>query len=334
FTATVDQPKLSAIEVFYPGSTPSPDPATAWPTSWSTGRPAPAACFATAATTLGGIIYRFGGFDSRFRVLRSYTSYNPATNTWTNLGTMPAGMAESHQGITTDGRYIYLAGGFAGGINTSVEPTQTVSNRVYRFDPLANTFVQIAALPQGRGAGALDFLNGKLHYISGNPADRVTNVGDHFVYDLAAKTWSVAAPLPNPKDHMSTAVLGGKIYIVGGEHGHDELHQQQADCHVYDPATNTWSQIGSLPGAKSHIEAGTFVSDGRIIMAGGQVDNFQPTAQVVAYDPVLNRWTTLPSLPAPRQGAIIQRVGNRIVIALGGIQTYQPQSNVWIGTLP
>jgi N-acetylneuraminic acid mutarotase len=332
FSATVDQPKLSAIEVVFPGGSSGPA-SPGWPTSWQAGASAPAPCFEGAGLALGRLIYRFGGFDSQFRALRSYSSYNPATNAWTSLGTLPTGMAETHLGIAEDGTYIYLAGGFAGNLDTSKTPTQTVSNRVYRYDPATNTFLLIATLPQGRGAGALAALNGKLHYISGNPADRVTNVGDHFVYNLSQKTWSTAAPLPNPKDHMSCVVLNGKIYILGGEHGHDHLHEQQADCHSYDPASNTWTKISSLPLAKSHIEAGTFIFGSRIIMAGGQTDNFQPTSQVVAYDPGKNAWSVLQALPAPRQGAIVQRVDNKVVFALGAIQTNQPQSNVWLGTI-
>ena len=333
FTAKVDQPKLSAIEVFYPQGAPLPGPGISWPASWTAVKAAPLPCFETAAITVGGKIYRFGGFDSSFRVIRTYSSYDSVLDKWTSLGTMPATMAETHQGIASDGQYIYVAGGFAGDINASKSPSQVVNDKVWRYNPQTNTFVQIATLPKPRGAGALDCLNGKLHYISGNPADRVTNVGDHFVYDLATRMWSLAAPLPNPKDHISSAVLGGKIYIMGGEHGHDQYHVQQSDAHVYDPAANAWTALAKLPVAKSHLEASTFVSDGHIVMAGGQVDNFQPTAQVSAYNPVTNIWSILNPLPAPRQGAIVQRVGGAVVVALGGVQTSQPQSDVWIGKL-
>jgi len=334
FTAAVDQPKISAIEVIYPVGAPLPAPSnTPWPASWSAGAASPTACFESAGLAFGGLVYRFGGFDSSFRAIRSYASYNPATNKWTSLGTLPAAMAETHLGITQDGRYIYFAGGFAGNLDTTKTPTQVVSDRVYRYDPTTNSFSLLTRLPAGRGAGAFAAINGELHYISGNPADRVTNVGDHFVYNIASRRWTAAASLPNPKDHMSCVVLGGKIYVIGGEHGHDKLHLQQGDCHAYDPSSNTWTQISSLPVAKSHIEGGTFVADGKIIMAGGQTDNFQPTSQVVEYDPAANRWSVLPSLPTPRQGAIIQRVGTKVVLAVGGAQTYQPQTGVWLGTV-
>ncbi|MBT2595490.1 hypothetical protein J7I92_09445 [Arthrobacter sp. ISL-72] len=336
FSATVDQPKISAIEVVYPPGValPPTTTATAWPSQWQPGQSAPAGCFEAAGTALSGKIYRVGGFNERYEAIRSYSSFDPAANRWTTLGTLPAAMAETHLGISNDGRFVYFAGGFSGNLNHNESPSQDINSNVYRFDPLTNTFTLIATLPQPRGAGTLDVLNGELHYMGGNPADRVTNVGDHFVYNLANKSWRTAAPLPNPKDHMSSLVLAGKIYVLGGEHGHDQLHLQQGDAHVYDPGTDRWTQIANLPTPKSHTEAGTFVSDGKIIMAGGQVDNFQPTSQVVAFDPLLNSWSVLPALPAPRQGAIIQRVDKNVIIALGGVQTSEPQSNVWFGKLP
>jgi N-acetylneuraminic acid mutarotase len=140
--------------------------------------------------------------------------------------------------------------------------------------------------------------------------------------------------MPNPKDHFSTVVLGGKIYAMGGEHGHDQLHLQQSDMWVYDPATNAWKQLANMLIAKSHDEGGTFVSDGKIVMAGGQIDNFQPTAQVMSYDPAADAWSTLPNLPVQRQGAIIQRIGSKMVLTLGGTQTDTPQAGTWIGQLP
>jgi N-acetylneuraminic acid mutarotase len=305
-----------------------------WPSSWQTAASAPTARFEAAGAVVGNKIFVFGGFLSNFNVHRTYMSYNAANNTWTNLGTMPVDMAESHQELAVDGQFIYIAGGFGGNLNTSQNPTQWISNKVWRYDTVANTFTQITTLPQPRGAGGLDLIGRNLHYFGGNPADRITNVADHWVYNLDTGVWSTAAPMPNPKDHFSSLVLNGKIYALGGEHGHDQLHEQQSDMWMYDPATDAWTQRASMPIFKSHMESGTFVLDGKIVMAGGQTHSFQPTSNVVAYDPNTNSWATLAPLPAPRQGAIVHPIGNAIYITLGGTQTNSPQSNTWVGQLP
>lgn len=311
--------------------------APAWPTSWVSAAAAPSPRFEPIAHSFGGKVYAFGGFkDSSWHVDRTYVSYDPSTNTWKSLGTLPVGMAETHVGVADDGTYMYFAGGFAGDLQQGVSPSQIASDKVWRYDPAANTWSLLTTLPFARGAGQLVCIGRTLHYIGGNPADRVTNIGDHLVLNLdnPSAGWTTAAPMTNPKDHFSAAVMNGKIYLLGGEHGHDVLHQQQSDMQVYDPATDQWTALANLPIAKSHMEGGTFVENGEIIFAGGQIDNFNSTNRVFAYDPSADAWTELAPLPAYRQGGIVMPFGNKIVVTLGAVSTNAPQSATWIGTLP
>jgi N-acetylneuraminic acid mutarotase len=312
------------------GSTPR------WTTSWTNATASPGPRYEAATTVLGGKVYAFGGYhDAQWHVDRTYLIYNPALDAWTFGGTLPTGMPETHLGITNDGRYIYFAGGFGGNIQNT-QPSQWISDEVWRLDPQSNTWTLITHLPQSRGAGGLALIGRRLHYISGNPADRMTNMPEHFVYDLDTGKWSTAAPIPDPKDHFATVLMNGLIYVVGGEHGHDVpgKHQQVATVHVYDPATDSWRQLAGLPVATSHIEGSTQALDGNIVVAGGQIGVFDPTDQVFSYDPIANSWSKLsPSLPGLRQGPIVQHVGRQMVATLGAIQPSQPQTSTWGGQL-
>jgi len=312
-------------------------PAT-WPSSWSTGASAPEGRFEATTVVFNDKLYAFGGFkDNQWRVLRDYEVYDPATNKWTKLGTLPVGMAETHLGATTDGTYMYFAGGLAGDYQNT-DPPQVTKDQVYRYDPAANTWTQIATLPAPRGAGGLALVGRELHYIGGFPEDNFSNPGTHWVYNLDTKAWTTAPSMPDPKDHFSTVVLNGQIYCLGGEHGHHELHDQSVTAHRYDPVTQTWTTLANAPTPKSHDEGATFVSDGKIIMAGGQIDTSnaiqQPTNQVVAYDPTTDRWSTIGALPAARQGASIQRIGTKVIVTLGGTTTAAPQRTTWTGQMP
>lgn len=307
----------------------------AWPTSWQSGASAPIARFEATAHTFNGKIYAFGGFiNSSFNVTQRVDVYDAASNTWSRLRDLPADMAQTHIAIADDGQYMYLAGGFAGNLQSSQTPSQVATSKVYRYDPQTDTWTAMLSLPSARGAGGMAIVGRTLHYIGGNPPDRVTNLPDHLVLNLDnPTTWTTAAAHPNPKDHFSIVVLNGKIYTVGGEHGHDQLHEQQSDLHVYDPATDRWTQLASMPVAKSHMEAGTFVYNGRIVFAGGQIDNFGSTSGVVAYDPLSDTWSTLAPLPAQRQGAVVTVIGNKVIVTLGAVTTNSPQSTTWIGTV-
>lgn len=324
----------TAVPTTPPASTPTTPAKRAWPTTWSTAPATPIARFEATATMVGSKIYVFGGFkDSDFRVHRTYSSYDIPTGVWTELGDLPAGMAETHLGAATDSRFIYLAGGLGGDYRQNRQDAQIASDQVWRYDTVTNTFALIATLPAKRAAGGLALIGRKLHWIGGIAADNFTDTPDHYILDLDTGDWSRGADFPELKDHFSTAVVGGKIYTLGGEFGHHELHQQKTSTHVYDPATDRWTVRASAPLAKSHDESATFVSDGKIVMAGGQTDGYKATSQVASYDPVANTWSTLTPLPQVRQGVIIQRYANRVVILSGAVATNAPLTTAWTGAL-
>ncbi|MFB9993285.1 NPCBM/NEW2 domain-containing protein [Deinococcus oregonensis] len=260
---------------------------------------------------LNGRLYTFGGFDSLKGCCtptnRAYM-YDPATNVWTPLAYMPD-KGVTHAGLTTDGASLYYAGGYLA--NNTWNGQIFGTKAVWRYDPASNTYSRLPDLPIERAAGQLEYLDGKLHYFGGTNLARTQNVGDHYVLDLTggAAAWTVAAPLPNPRHHMGSAVMGGKIYAVGGQHGHDQASVTQTSLHVYDPATDTWTALQSLPRARSHIANSTFVSAGRLIVAGGESSHEHPITDVSAYDPATNTWTALTPLPVARSSSVAGPAG-------------------------
>ena len=104
------------------------------------------------------------------------------------------------------------------------------------------------------------------------------------------------APLPTARQEIGCAVVGGKIYVIGGL---DEASRGTTFVEVYDPASNSWSSGAPLPEALHHI--GLAASGGRIYVVGGYTGNsFQPTNRVYEYFPVSNTWTQISSMPVAR----------------------------------
>jgi N-acetylneuraminic acid mutarotase len=131
-----------------------------------------------------------------------------------------------------------------------------------------------------------------------------------------------------------TAVpLNGKIYVFGGEIGHDTFHKQQTECDVYDPSTDTWSRIADMPLSKSHTESSTFVSNGKVILAGGQVDNYAATNTIEEYDPATNTWAILGNMPGVLEGTMMQLVGNQLVLT-NGYDGANMRTETWIANWP
>jgi N-acetylneuraminic acid mutarotase len=299
-------------------------PAT-WTTfAWNTTFAQPRSSSEAQGLALGGKLYSFGGFDST-KICCTPTSrayrMDPATG-WTALAPMPPENGTSfggisHAGLATDGTYIYWAGGYTSNAAGTAQIYGTTE--VWRYDPATDSYLRMRDLPLTRSAGQLAYLDGKLHYFGGTNPGRTADVGEHWELDLSnvGAGWVARASLPNPRHHMGAAVLGGRIYAIGGQHGHDERLITQDDVHAYDPATDTWTQRADLPRAVGHIASATFVMDGRILVLGGEIAHNSVIADVNAYNPDTDTWTALTKLPSPRRSGVADSIGGVVYYSAG-----------------
>ena len=250
---------------------------------------------------VGGKLYTFGGFDP-FKPCCTPTRhafvYDPATNVWSRLANLPEGV--SHAGTATDGTDVYLVGGFIEDASRTYQIFGTIHVWVYRV--ASDRYEPMPPLPDLRAAGTLAYLDGKLHFIGGLSAGQAHDTDQHWVLDLAggAMAWTTAAPLPTPRNHLGSAVHGGKIYVIGGQHDHDETLVTVPNVDVYDPATDGWTRRASMPRARSHITGSTFVFRDRILVLGGEIANAALVDDVTAYDPATDTWVALTPMPVKR----------------------------------
>lgn len=312
---------------------PTPPPAATgnWPgtSAWKFGANSPINRFEAYGFSYGGKLYVMGGWaDSQFNGTRRVDVFDPATNMWSRKRDMAAPQTHANMAVDAARGVVYFVGGHLNNLSNS-KPT----NEVWKYTIASDSWSKLSAkLPYNMGGGTAAVVGNKLYSFGGNYADRYTNTGDTFMLDLGntGAGFKKVKSFPSARDHLSSVVIGGKIYAVGGEFGHDKEHDQQNLLHRYDPATDTWVKLANIPRSVSHAESSTFVLNGKIIIAGGQVDPQAPTRSVYQYDPATNRWTTLASIPSARQGVVVQKVGDYLVITTGGIQTNQPQKTTWV----
>jgi len=296
--------------------------------TWSAGAPQPYGTLEGMAITAGSRIYSFGGYDvPRVDATGDYTPtgrsyvYDPAAQTWTAIAPLPAmngsgHPGDTHAGIATDGRdAIYLAGGYTADPSGDAQIFGTVE--VWRYDIATDTYARLPDLPEARAAGGLAYLDGVLHFFGGTNRARDRETGEHWALDLAdaGAGWTARAPLPDPRNHLGTAVIDGRIYVVGGQTGQDQASTSRSELDVYDPATDTWTRKASLPIPLSHTVATPL--DGRLVVMAGQTAYNQSSASVFLYDPATDRWATASPLPAPRFAGVAATVG-RTLFYLGG----------------
>lgn len=288
--------------------------------AWSSAAAAPLKRSEAFGTIANGTLYLFGGYygDPYFTPTPRADAYDPATNTWTRIANLPRGL--SHVGVAEDGANIYLAGGYPA---QSDGTGQNFSTRaVWKYNTSTNTYASMPPLPAARAGGVLVRLDRILHYFGGSDRNRVDS-GTHWALNIDTGTaWTILTPMPTPRNHLGGAVFEGKMYAVGGQSGQDAAAIYRDNVDAYNPTTNTWTAVASLPQVRSHHTASTFVMGGRIIVVGGESAHRNATlANVTAYNPATNSWTELTRLPVRRAAGVAGQVNGVLYETTGSMST-------------
>ncbi|KAM4016939.1 kelch domain-containing protein 7A [Anomaloglossus baeobatrachus] len=136
--------------------------------------------------------------------LRYYDSDN---DEWHALSTIPSEAVSRGCSMATLFNYIFIALG-SDGLERQMKP----SKRVFCYNPLTETWKEMASLKEARPHCKLVALDGYLYAIGGECLHTVER------YDPRQNRWSYIAPLPNDTfavAHMGTA-YDDEIYVTGG----------------------------------------------------------------------------------------------------------------------
>ncbi|MEX2400232.1 MAG: kelch repeat-containing protein [Rhodothermales bacterium] len=295
--------------------------------AWTSESPSSIARTEGAGAVYEGKLFVVAGFARDVIATHVSEMYDPTSDRWSFLAPIPR--AVSHVGAAlVDGR-IWIVGGFEGD-----HPGPAV-DIVQIYDIATDIWTVGPSLPSPRASGTLALLGRNLHYVGGLLPDRQTDIGDHLVLDVdrPENGWTAAAPLPQPRNHLSSGVFEGKLYAVGGQFGHDGGRTLSAHIHVYDFASDTWSRKANLPLRRSHAEASTFFYNRQLIMAGGVGPGPNRTASLdlmTAYDPRSDSWSELDVLPEKLLGPEVRVINERFVAANGSIGlSGNAQTSTW-----
>lgn len=280
-------------------------------------------------------LYTFMGFgNSVLETDLSSEVYDPLTNTWKLLAPIPSGKGITHQGVVLIDNTVWHIGGRIGknpGPLSSEIWIYTITTDTWSKGPSLKDPATGLPLPWGC-CGAV--LIGRTLHIFGGLVFNACNDQENYHLTLEIDEWiktgkaswkNERKPMPLKRCHFSSVVLAGKIYVLGGQLGHDCGQQDQNFCHMYDPLTDTWTQLTNLPVARSHAEGGAFALDGKIYLVAGQQTNSINTNKVSIFDPKgkngLGSWSedSTFTLPNPYEGLAAKVIGNTFIYSHGGI---------------
>lgn len=252
---------------------------------------------------LNGKGYFVTGADE-FSYLDIFYSFDPVTETWTELGEFPGGSRGFGIGDTWDGK-AYFGFGFSGNYN----------NDLWVFDPDTEEWTELASCPcSPRIHPAFIAHNDKIFV--GMGGSTTGNLNDWWEYDIPTDTWTQKPDFPGlPRHHPFQFGIGDYVY-AGFGHGNTFISNQ---WYRYDPATEEWAEMASLP-AEGRVAGTQFAYDGKgyILSGDGQDHTSMEEGEFWSYDPVLDEWEELPPHPGWSRWAPASFIIDGWVYLLGG----------------
>uniref|UniRef100_A0A8D0HDA0 Kelch-like protein 22 n=1 Tax=Sphenodon punctatus TaxID=8508 RepID=A0A8D0HDA0_SPHPU len=179
---------------------------------------------------VGDYIYAVAGRDYH-EDLREVERYDPQTNTWEYVEPLRKEVY-AHAGAALDGK-MYITCGRRG---------DDYLKELHCYDPDADRWDNLTDSPVRRAWHGMAMLMGKLYVIGGSNNDSGYRRDVHQVtcYSPVTNQWTNACPLPAGHGEPGIAVLGSRIYVLGGRSHNRGIRMDYV--HIYDAEKDCWEE--------------------------------------------------------------------------------------------
>ncbi|KFZ46582.1 Kelch-like 7, partial [Antrostomus carolinensis] len=154
-------------------------------------------------------------------------------------------------------------------------------------------------------------------------------------YDTRTESWHTKPSMLTQRCSHGMVEANGLIYVCGGSLGNNVSGRVLNSCEVYDPATETWTELCPMIEARKNHGL-VFVKD-KIFAVGGQ-NGLGGLDNVEYYDIKMNEWKMVS--PMPWKGVTVKcaAVGSIVYVLagfqgvgrLGHILEYNTETDKWI----
>lgn len=260
-----------------------------------------------AAVAAGdGSVIVLGGSRGESTVSDAINRFDPATRSFTRIGTLRTGRYGHTATRLPSGKLLVLGGGVSLDIGPVAdlvdERTGAVSDGGRVQEPrFRHTAV---ALPDGR-----------VLVVGGSNRSSVE------LWDPTTNTFRLlAARLSHVREFPTATLLAdGRVLIAGG----DTVATTYVFAELFDPRTETLTPVVSPISERRYFHTAQRLRDGRVLLAGGEVRNpltneITALASVVAFDPATNTLSLLRDLDAARTLAASVALPDDELLLFGG----------------
>lgn len=252
-------------------------------------------------------------------VQRAVINPDGSLGNWQN--TTPLNTAIYSHAVVTNGRFLYVIGGWNGNARLrEVQRAEVGANGVL------SAWTRQPDYPEPIAVHAAVVVNNRIYVVGGQNNSSILSTVYYaaILPDGNLGPWTGTSDLPRRLYRHAVATHNGYLYVTGG----DDTGGAQATV-VYaringDGSLGSW-QSSTLPAARVYHRA--VIHDGRLVILGGTANNSTGQADVwsalLAGNGSLGAWQAEPVLPQPlyRFAAIATRKhGSDMIYVLGGLR--------------
>jgi N-acetylneuraminic acid mutarotase len=135
--------------------------------------------------------------------------------------------------------------------------------------------------------------------------------------------------------HTASLLSNGKVLVAGGASENTESNMTPptvfSAAELYDPVSDTWTATNPLNTPRRDHTA-SVLSNGQVLVAGGQTSNFVVVASAELYDMNSGHWLTATPMATPREGHTASVLSSGQVLVAGGEMTDQATCTIQSST--
>jgi len=161
--------------------------------------------------------------------------------------------------------------------------------------------------------------NGKVLVAGGYGSGGVGWLIDCQLYDPQKGAFIETGRLSTRRDaHTATLLPNGKVLVAGGEEVNDRgFSVLLASAELYDPASGRFALTGSMVTGRE-LHSATIMSDGKVLIAGGEDAKGYAVARAETYDPAIGAFVPTGSMGVGRYGHTATALPGGDVLIAGG----------------
>eukprot|EP01116_Phalansterium_solitarium_P023206 TRINITY_DN8011_c0_g1_i1.p1 TRINITY_DN8011_c0_g1~~TRINITY_DN8011_c0_g1_i1.p1 ORF type:complete len:388 (-),score=126.70 TRINITY_DN8011_c0_g1_i1:278-1441(-) len=177
-------------------------------------------------------------------------------------------------------------------------PCTQILNYTTAYNPVKDTWAEIAQAPVARFRHSSAVVGSKLYVFGGRALDD-SLISQVDVFDATTGTWSTTKPWPSPTSDLASFVYNNIIYAISG---YDANYASLASTWLFVPANNSWipGVVRNLPLGRGDTCATIVQGKGYLLGGWNDGDGFcTPLDDVTVYDFVANNWTSVGNMHHP-----------------------------------